>query len=68
MVFLAAIGALLLLAPVGLILFAVIVRLGLEESYEVYGPVFTLIAGLGVVPCLLAIGFLFDRQQTRRQP
>lgn len=66
--FLVAIGALLLLAPVGLILFAIIVRLGLEQSYYVYGPTFTVLAGLGVVPCLLAIGFLFDKRQERQGP
>lgn len=60
-------GLLLLLAFPGLFLFAIIVRLGLQQSYEVYGAGFTIIAGLGVLPVLLAIGFLFDKQQGHHQ-
>lgn len=67
LVFVAMIGVLLLLAPVGLVLAAIVFRLGLERSYEIYGPAFTVIAALGLLPCLLAIGFLFDKRQSPPQ-
>lgn len=67
-VILALVLLLLLLAPVGLVMVGIVLKLGLERSYEIYGPAFTIMAGLGLLPVLLAIAFLFDRQEQRKQP
>jgi hypothetical protein len=60
-------GVLALLVAVtalpGLALVAIVLRLGFERSYELYGPTFTIIAGLGLVPVLACFAFLLDRRE-----
>lgn len=56
-----------LTAPVGLFLTGFLLKLGLESCLETYGVPLTIIAGLGPMPVLVAIGFLFDRQEQRKQ-
>lgn len=51
----------------GLFLAGMIFKMGLERSLELYGVPFTVIAGLGLLPVLLSIGFLFDRQEQRKK-
>lgn len=48
---------------IGGILSANIYRMGLEQSYGVYGPIFTFISGVGLVPLIVSIAFLFDKRQ-----
>ena len=60
-------------ALVGTILAANIFRLGMQEGFEIYGAVFTLISALGLLPFLLGIASIFDRAQrmsreARKQP
>ena len=50
-------------AIIGTILAANIFRLGMQEGFELYGAVFTLISALGLLPLLLGVASLFDRAQ-----
>ena len=51
----------LIAAPIGFILAANIFRLGMQQGFEIYGEVFTLISALGLLPLLLGVASIFDR-------
>jgi hypothetical protein len=46
---------------IGFTLAANIFRLGMQEGFELYGAVFTLISALGLIPFFLGIGLIVDR-------
>ena len=53
---------------VGVYLSASIYRLGLIQSLEANGATYTFISGLGLVPLLISLAFLFDRGQAPPGP
>ena len=55
-----------LLAPVGLFLIGILLKLGIEQSLTLYGTTFTVIAGLGFLPVCLGVAFLFDKQEAAK--
>ena len=46
---------------IGFTLAANIFRLGMQEGFELYGEVFTLISALGLFPLLLGIASIVDK-------
>jgi uncharacterized membrane protein YqjE len=60
----------LLFTPIAFFSLALLLKMGIQESYRYYGPGFTLLLCLSVVPCLVTFGFLLDRrgQQSPNSP
>jgi uncharacterized membrane protein YqjE len=61
------VGLCLLLTPIALICLGILLKLGLEESYRIYGAGFTIGLVIGIAPCLVALAFLLDRREQQNQ-